>query len=375
MPSPSLVVVGAACLPEVWLPPAGSPAAGFSASLASETWCTHPQTAQPPLLQEWCCSLLCTLLGAHASLSTASTICCLRVPPENRHKHTLCALHSTACNPTAALQFGNGEERRRVKWYRNRKFWFVVFSVLVTEALLVAAIIMVVRHNNSKIVYFETWRWLFFISGESLPSAVGLGLRSCRRELPASMPCQGAAQRVWRPGGPSLHSLSDMSHSLCRVSMLLPAANQLGARLFSHACLWDMCTQPSCTVAGPQSHSLHACLCVGFFPIYWISRAVIHLLVLMVETTAFTTKKAVYYTIGTRVSSAVAAAGTRGGHAAPAAVACLLLVPQSWLALACLAGSKAVVLCWPGVRTLCAAVSGICCVGAALEQHPPHQGS
>ncbi len=37
-------------------------------------------------------------------------------------------------------------------------------------------------------------------------------------------------------------------------------------------------------------------------PIYWFSRAVIHLLVLMVETTAFTTRKAVYYTVGTRVS-------------------------------------------------------------------------
>ncbi len=40
----------------------------------------------------------------------------------------------------------------------------------------------------------------------------------------------------------------------------------------------------------------------GFMPIYWFSRAVIHLLVLMVETTAFTTRKAVYYTVGTRVS-------------------------------------------------------------------------
>eukprot|EP00891_Asterochloris_glomerata_P009429 jgi/Astpho2/9429/Aster-x0397 len=100
------------------------------------------------------------------------------------------------------LEFGNGEERRHVKWYRNTKFWHVVASVLVTEALLVAAIIMVVQHNTRKIIYFETWRWLFFFA--------------------------------------------------------------------------------------------------GFFPIYWISRVVIHLLVLMVETTAFTTKKAVYYTIGTR---------------------------------------------------------------------------
>ena len=39
----------------------------------------------------------------------------------------------------------------------------------------------------------------------------------------------------------------------------------------------------------------------GFMPIFWISRAVIHVLVLMVETTAFTTRKAVYYTVGTRV--------------------------------------------------------------------------
>ena len=47
----------------------------------------------------------------------------------------------------------------------------------------------------------------------------------------------------------------------------------------------------------------------GFMPIYWASRAVIHLLVLTVETTAFTTRKAVYYTVGTRVS--------QGTHATP----------------------------------------------------------
>lgn len=41
----------------------------------------------------------------------------------------------------------------------------------------------------------------------------------------------------------------------------------------------------------------------GFMPIYWFSRAVIHVLVLMVENTAFTTRKAVYYTVGTRVST------------------------------------------------------------------------
>lgn len=40
----------------------------------------------------------------------------------------------------------------------------------------------------------------------------------------------------------------------------------------------------------------------GFFPIFWFSRALIHLLVITVESTAFTTKKAVYYTVGTRVS-------------------------------------------------------------------------
>lgn len=40
----------------------------------------------------------------------------------------------------------------------------------------------------------------------------------------------------------------------------------------------------------------------GVMPIYWTSRAVIHVLVLTVETTAFTTRKAVYYTVGTRVS-------------------------------------------------------------------------
>ncbi len=82
-----------------------------------------------------------------------------------------------ARSPTAVLQFGNGEERRHVKWYRNTKFWHVVASVLVTEALLVAAIIMVVQHNTRKIIYFETWRWLFFFAGEPLPSAFCLAFR------------------------------------------------------------------------------------------------------------------------------------------------------------------------------------------------------
>ena len=160
--------------------------------------------------------------------------------------------------------------------------------------------------------------------------AVGC-LRRCWHELSASTPGQGAAQRGWLPGAScgiltkpalcdmshSLHSLCDMSHSLHLFS-LLPAAGPHGAHLFSHGlplqrvhslhlhCRWASVN----TVPSP-------CLCVGFYPIYWISRAVIHLLVLMVETTAFTTKKAVYYTIGTRVSSTVAAPWTGGGHAAP----------------------------------------------------------
>ena len=90
-----------------------------------------------------------------------------------------------------------------------------------------------------------------------------------------------------------------------------------------------MCALQAAALWLGVSHTvLSACLCTGFFPIYWISRAVIHLLVLMVETTAFTTKKAVYYTIGTRVSSTVAAAWTRGRPLTSCSMACLLLMPR-----------------------------------------------
>ncbi|KAL0039998.1 hypothetical protein WJX79_001782 [Trebouxia sp. C0005] len=101
------------------------------------------------------------------------------------------------------LQFNvDDEDAHPVKWYKNAKFWTAVASVLITELLLISAIIMLVRFKHYKVIWFEWWRWLFFFS--------------------------------------------------------------------------------------------------GFMPIYWLSRAVIHLLVLMVETTAFTTRKAVYYTVGTR---------------------------------------------------------------------------
>lgn len=53
-----------------------------------------------------------------------------------------------------------------------------------------------------------------------------------------------------------MHSHLVMSRSLHLFSMLLPAASQHGACLFSHGLLCNVCTQPSCTVAGPQSHNL-----------------------------------------------------------------------------------------------------------------------
>ena len=46
-------------------------------------------------------------------------------------------------------------------------------------------------------------------------------------------------------------------------------------------------------------------LSAAFLPIHWVSKAIIHVLVITVESTAFTTKKAVYYTVGTRVSHAL----------------------------------------------------------------------
>lgn len=58
-----------------------------------------------------------------------------------------------------------------------------------------------------------------------------------------------------------------------------------------------------CNVGLQNFHDKWICGCAGFMPIYWFSRALIHMLVLMVETTAFTTRKAVYYTVGTRVST------------------------------------------------------------------------
>ena len=100
-----------------------------------------------------------------------------------------------------------------------------------------------------------------------------------------------------------------MSHTLHLFCVLLPAASLHGARLFSRGLpLQRVHSNPAALWLCLRHTVPTVCLCTGFFPIYWISRAVIHLLVLMVETTAFTTKKAVYYTIGTRVKSTVAAA-------------------------------------------------------------------
>lgn len=56
----------------------------------------------------------------------------------------------------------------------------------------------------------------------------------------------------------------------------------------------------------------------GWLPIYWFSRALIHLLVITVESTAFTTKKGVYYTVGTRVRFCHLALSLPLGHHTPA---------------------------------------------------------
>lgn len=69
----------------------------------------------------------------------------------------LCHLH---------LQFNvEDEEKKHVKWYKNYKFWTAVASVLITEALLISAIVMVVFYKHHKVIWFEWWRWLFFFSG------------------------------------------------------------------------------------------------------------------------------------------------------------------------------------------------------------------
>ena len=51
------------------------------------------------------------------------------------------------------------------KYYKNPRFWKAVCSILVTELLLISAIIMVVRYKHYKVIWFEWWRWLFFFSG------------------------------------------------------------------------------------------------------------------------------------------------------------------------------------------------------------------
>lgn len=64
------------------------------------------------------------------------------------------------------LQFNvDDEDAHPVKWYKNAKFWTAVASVLITELLLISAIIMLVRFKHYKVIWFEWWRWLFFFSG------------------------------------------------------------------------------------------------------------------------------------------------------------------------------------------------------------------
>ena len=78
-------------------------------------------------------------------------------------------LHRVHAEPISfALQFNvEDSEKVRVKWYKNHKFWTTVACVLVTEALLISAIVMVVFYKHHKVIWFEWWRWLFFFSGAS----------------------------------------------------------------------------------------------------------------------------------------------------------------------------------------------------------------
>ena len=75
----------------------------------------------------------------------------------------MCSAHQ----PDPALQFVVEDETKRVKWYKNHRFWTVVASILVTELLLIAGLIMVIRFKHYKVIWFEWWRWLFFFSGQN----------------------------------------------------------------------------------------------------------------------------------------------------------------------------------------------------------------
>ena len=75
---------------------------------------------------------------------------------------SMCSAHQ----PHPALQFVVEDETTHVKWYKNHRFWTVVASILVTELLLIAGLIMVIRFKHYKVIWFEWWRWLFFFSGQ-----------------------------------------------------------------------------------------------------------------------------------------------------------------------------------------------------------------
>lgn len=88
-------------------------------------------------------------------------------------------LHVTSCTPhsllfitalSCALQFVVEDDEEKVRWWKNHRFWLAVANILVTELLLIAAIIMLVRYKHYKVIWFEWWRWLFFFSGALSPT-------------------------------------------------------------------------------------------------------------------------------------------------------------------------------------------------------------
>ncbi|KAK9815600.1 hypothetical protein WJX72_006571 [[Myrmecia] bisecta] len=101
-----------------------------------------------------------------------------------------------------AFEVEEEEAAANQRWYRHPAFWWAAIHIIVTAALLIAGIILIRGDRTRKLIYFEAWRWCFFLA--------------------------------------------------------------------------------------------------GFAPIYWISRLVVHVMQLVVESALFTTKQALYFMVGTR---------------------------------------------------------------------------